>query len=137
MTDEELTTEELQVLSEHLGAGAPLPPEKHNHHTFLYKVATATDTTKLGYLKDEELGIPKNPVRTTKNLALISEKILDNPYYNEFFLAESEIITSTSLSREGKLLELSVTDKREVKDTTKKHVENKGWFKKKNKEGEE
>lgn len=136
MNEEQLKPEEIEELQTYLG-GAPMPEEKYNHHAFLHKVATAKDTTKLGYLKDEELGVPKHPVRTMKNLALISDKILDNPYYQEFFEAESEIVTATSLSREGKLLELSVTDKREVRDTTKKPVENKGWFKKKDKEGGE
>src|SRR3990167_2458207 len=94
---EELTTEEIAELQKYIGAGAPTPDEKHNVHTFLNKVLNTPDTTRVGYLKEEELGMPKNPVRTYKKLSLISDKIMDNPYFSDFFKNESENVTATSL----------------------------------------
>ena len=45
---------------------------------------------------------------------------------------QSEILTSTSLSKEAKLLELAVVSRREVADVTKKpRKENSSWFKRK------
>ena len=130
MTEEELTPEEKQELSNYL-YGTPVSEEKHNVHTFLHKVATSDDTTKLGYLREEEIGMPKHPIRAYKQFALMSDKIIDNPLFNEYFLAESEIVTSTSLSRDAKLLNLAVIQRRQVEDITKPKVVNKSWFKKK------
>lgn len=131
--EEQLTDDEKEALKQYLaGYGMPQAEEKHTVHTFLHKVATSDDTTKLGFLRDEEIGIPKHPIRTFKNLSLISNKIMDNPYFKEFFESEAEIVTSTSLSREGKLLNLAVITRRQVEDVTKPRKENKGWFKPKN-----
>ena len=43
----------------------------------------------------------------------------------------AEITTATSLSKEGFLLRLSVTQKKELADVTAKPKKNKGWFRKK------
>lgn len=131
MTEEiQLTPEEKLELSQYL-YGTPVPDEKHSVHTFLNKVATSEDTTKLGFLKEEEVGTPRHPIRAYKNFALISDKIIDNPFFNEYFKAESEIVTSTSLSRDAKLLNLAVIQRRQVEDITKPKKVNKGWFQKK------
>lgn len=128
----ELTKDEKAALGDYLGGyGTPIQEEKHTVHKFLHDVAIAQDTTKVGFLKDEEIGIPKNPIRTHKSLALISDKIMDNPYFKDFFLCESEIVTSTSLSRDAKLLNTAVIQRRQIEDVTKPKKQNKGWFKKK------
>jgi hypothetical protein len=132
MTDDELTEEEKKTLQEYLsGYGAQVPEEKHTLHTFLFRIATSDDTTKTGNLKEEELGTPEFPVRSYKSFALWSDKVIRNSYFKEYFERESEDTTSTSLSRDGFLDKLSVLTKKELADTTKRHSENKGWFRKK------
>ena len=128
----------IRRIAEATSGTAGVLDEKHNVHKFLFSVATSDDTTKTGYLRDDkdlnEIGIPKYPIRAYKSLALISEKIMNNDYFKNYFEAESEIITSTSLSRQGKLINLAVLQKREVADTTKfSRTPVKSWFKKKTK----
>lgn len=135
MADGDLSSEEMETLTKLMGT-TPLPDEKHNVHTFLFNVATAKDTTKLGFLEPEELGKPKLPVRSNKNMALIADKIMENDMFKEYFLAEGEITTATSLSKEGFLMKMAVTQKREIADVTKKRKISRGWFKKKEEESE-
>lgn len=132
MSDDELTKE----LEKFVGA-APAQDDKHNVHTFLNKVATAEDTTKTGFLTVEELGQMQQTLRSYKELGLVSDKIMNNPFFNEYFLAEAEIVTGTSLSREGKLINLAVINRKQVEDLTKEKSVNKGWFGKKKDEKEE
>jgi len=131
---EELTEQEMLELSKLVGA-TPTADEKQNVHTFLHNVATALDTTKTGFLRDDkdlnEIGIPRLPVRAYKKLALISKEIMGNTFFEDYFKAEAEILTSTSLSREGFLDNLAIIQRKEVADVTKRKIENKGWFKKK------
>jgi hypothetical protein len=68
----EVSESEKEKLNEYYGYGAPLPEEKHNVHSFLYKVVTEKETTKLGNLDGEEVGKPRLTLRTYKDLALIS-----------------------------------------------------------------
>lgn len=126
---EQLTPAEQVELAQYLAA-APMPEEKHSVHSFLHKVATSEDTTKLGYLKDEELGIPKLPVRTHKELAVFCEDVASMDSFKNFFNKMSEITTSTSLSRNAKLLELAVINRRQLEDVTKRPRAKRGFFKK-------
>lgn len=110
--------------------------EKQSVYKFLHAVATSDDTTKTGYLRDDkdlnEIGVPRNPIRTYKSLALISDKIMGNNYFKDYFNTEAEIVTATSLSRGGFLVNRAVMQRREIADVTKKlRKENKSWFKKK------
>lgn len=134
--EEELTDEQEERIAEQLAGmigGNPIPEEKHGVHKFLHDVATAEDTTKLGFLKEEELGILRQTVRSYKELALISSMIMGNSFFQDYFNKCSEIVTSTSLSKEAKLLDLAVVQRREISSSLKpKPKENKGWFKKKN-----
>ena len=131
-----LSPAEMEELAGALGYAGAVQDQKQNVHTFLHNVATADDTTKLGFLTPEEIGQPKNPVRTFKNMALVSSSIMDNKDLQDYFLAKSEILTSTSLSREGFLTKLAVVTRRELADVTKSKKENKSWFKKKDSGGE-
>ena len=133
MPEEELTEEDLLKAAAKLVNTTTMPEEKQNAHTFLFKVAESEDTTKLGFLKDEELGMPKLPVRAHKSMALVADKIMGNKFFKDYFDAEAEIITSTSLSRDAKLIELAVIQRREIADMTKRKKVNKGWFTPKNK----
>jgi len=129
--EEELTPEEIDTRINALLGTAPTPEEKQNVHTFLHNVAVSKDTTKLGYLSEEEIGLPQLPLRTYKELALYCEKVLDKSYFRSYFQKKGEILTSTSLSKEAKLLNLAVTTTRQVTGvpSEKPRKENKGWFK--------
>lgn len=109
-----------------------------NMHTFFTNVVKSSDTTKTGNLANEEIGLPKVPVRTYKELALFSKDIINDNRWADYFDKMSEIQTSTSLSKEGFLMRLQVTTKKELADVSpKEKKENKGWFKKKDSGGSE
>jgi len=131
MVDEEMTDEELSQKLAALIGTTPTQEEKHNVHTFLRDVVLTRDTTRVGYLKEEEIGLPRLPMRTYKELALFCDEVADMGYYADYFNKKAEILTSTSLSKDAKLLELAVVTRREVADVTKKRKKNKGWFRKK------
>lgn len=124
-------------IPEYLGFGASVPEEKQNVFSFLNKVATSDDTTKVGNLTTEEVGLPKLPLRTYKEMELISGTIMNNKFFADYYKAKGEILTSTSLSKDAKLLNLAVIQKRVVEDATKPRKINKGWFKKKEEENNE
>lgn len=137
MTEEhdELTAEEMEEVKRWVGAQSPTPDINYNIHKFFHDVAVSDDTTKTGYITDDELGTPKLPVRTYKELAIFCDKIWEQPEFKEYFEGMSEIITSTSLSKDAKFLELAIATRREVADVTKKPQKKKGWFGRKDKGG--
>jgi len=128
----DMTDAEAERILTQLASTTPSPEDKQNIHTFLNNVAVADDTTKTGFLRDDdklnEVGMPKLPVRAYKSMSLVSSDIMGNSYFNKYFEKEAEIITSTSLAREAKLLSLAVLTKKEIEDTTKPRKKNKGWF---------
>ena len=132
MTDEELA-EKLQLLA----GTTPVPDQKYSVFTFLHNVAIADDTTKIGNLNQDELGMPQLPLSTDKSLGLWCSEVMENPFFAKFFNMEGEITTSTSLSKDAKLISLAVLQRREIADITKHRKPNKGWFTKKDKEVEE
>ena len=134
MAEEEMTEDQAKEYIKSLGI-APEPEEKHSVHSFLHKVATADDTTKLGNLKEEEVGLPKLPLRTYKELALFCRDIADEDDFANYFDKKAEILTSTSLSKEALLLKLAVVIKREQSNILRAPKENKGWFRKKSSQG--
>jgi len=134
MTDEELTPEDIEALKKYF----PTPEEKHNVHLFLNKIATSDDTTKTGYLSDEEIGEPKYPLRSAKEFALIAETIIGNDVIKNYFDSLAEITTATSLSKQGFLIKQATTTTKNIADVTKTlKKKNKGWFKKKDEKGGE
>lgn len=140
-TQEPLTGEEKEQLYNYLSQAqnAPQQEEKYNVHIFLHRVATADDTTKVGYLKEEEVGVPTHPTRALKGFALIASEIMDNEFVANYFEKRSEIVTATSLSRDGFLVKQATTQTRQIADVTKaKRKPSSSWFKKKDdKEGEQ
>jgi len=106
--------------------------EKHSTHAFLHAVATAEDTTKVGYLKEEEVGIPRLSQRTLKELELYCREIADDQNWGDYFSKRAEILTSTSLSKDAKLLSLSVVNRVETANMTEQPRKvNKRWFQRK------
>lgn len=128
----DLTDVELQREVEGLIGATPRADDKINAHTFLMKVVEAEDTTKVGNLSEVELGMLPSTERSYKELALISDGIMDNKYFKQYFEKEAEILTSTSLSKNAKLIDLAVVQRREFsRDNKPPRKENSGWFKKK------
>ncbi len=102
---------------------------QHNQHSFLTAVVKADDTTKTGNVSEDELGTSNLPIRTYKELALFCGSIADDDGWEKYFNAMSEIQTSTSLSKEGFLMKIANTIKKELADVTKRPKRNSGWFK--------
>ncbi len=133
---EDMTEEEaLMKLATAMKDQAPAQEEKHNVHEFLDNVVKADDTTKIANLRDDkdvnELGVPSYPVRALKDMALVSEKIMNNEYFKEYFEKEAENTLATSLGREGFLVRQATIQTKVVADATKRRKSNKGWFGKK------
>lgn len=108
-----------------------LAEQKQNQHTFFTKVIQNEDTTRIGNLNSEELGEPKIPLRSYKELSLFCKEIWEQKEWADYFEKEGQNLTATSLSKDAILLKLSVTNKKELADVTpKEKKKNKGWFKK-------
>jgi hypothetical protein len=137
--NETLSENDKKELSELLGYGGQTPDGKHNVHTFLHNVVKADDTLRLGNLSVIELGNLEQPVRALQEVSLFSKSVMNNDELAKYFTAESEIVTRSSLSKGGFLINTSVTNKKELADTTpqKPRKENPSWFKKKNKSTDE
>jgi len=132
MDETPITEAEIAERLGQLVGSTPNAEEKQNVHAFLRSVAASKDTTKTGFLGDEELGNPTLPLRTYHELALFCNEVANMDYYADYFKKKGEILTATSLSKNAKLLTLAVLQKREVEDITKPKKVNKGWFRQKN-----
>lgn len=129
MAEEELSEKQAEDLLR------ALKEDKVNVASFFKDVVESDDTTKTGNLLLEELGMPKIPVRTMKELELFSGDIFGQSIWKEYFRKLAEIALSTSLSKDAILLKLLVTQKKELADVTPKgKKKNRGWYKKKNEE---
>jgi len=130
MSNDNLTEKEAEDIIRQFSEG------KSNMHSFFTNVVKADDTTRTGNLNDDELGISNLPVRTYKELEVFSNEVANQPEWADYFNKMSEIQTSTSLSKGGFLMRLSVTQKKEstLADLTPAKKENLGWFKRKNKD---
>ena len=130
LSDEEALLKIAQAMKDN----APSQEEKQNVFTFLFNVATAKDTTKIGYLRDgsdkdvDELGVPEYNVRGNKELSRIADKIMNNEFFKEYFESETEDTLATSLSRKGFLVKQATVQTKNVADITKRRKINKGWF---------
>lgn len=136
---DELSKEDIDMLSKFLSesGAAPSPEEKYNVHVFLHRVATSPNTVKVANLSVEELGMPKYPVRSILEFALIAEDIIGNKFIADHFKKQAEITNSTSLSKEGFLVKQATTTTRQIADVSKPKKVNRGWFGRRKEEKEE
>lgn len=105
---------------------------------FFNNVVKTLDSTKVGNVTQEELGMPKLPVRTYKELEVFCKDIACDDGWSEYFRKMAEIQLATGLSKDATLLKLVVTTKKELADVTPQKKANKGWFKSKdNSSGEQ
>jgi hypothetical protein len=101
-----------------------------NIHEFLAEVIKKKDTTKMGYLSKEELGNPLLTLRGYKELAIMA-KTFEMPIFSDYFEDMAiNAVTSPSLSKEGFLMLLAITEKRSLQARlpSQERKENKGWF---------
>lgn len=133
MSEDMLSPIEAQQMLDMISNQASTVPDgKHNLFSFFTNIIKAEDTTKVGNLTSDEVGIPKYPIRTLKNASILAPLITDYKELAEVFTEKAEVMTSTSLSKDALLLRLAVTQKKELADVTRaERKENKGWFKKK------
>ena len=133
MVDEDgITEEEMQLLKE-MWYGYPQEEEKQNIFSFFKRVISMKDNSKTANLDKDELGIVRIPVRTCQEIELFCDKV-GSKGLASYFEDRAQIILSTSLSKEGFLDNLAVTQKREIDRKKRKMLSNSGWFKKKESE---
>jgi len=129
--DEEELLKELENLnlgdSDSTGYGSPEPQKKDSTLRFFRELIHTDDSTKFGNLKEKELGFVSLTPRDLFDLAQYADaEGLDD--LAECFRKKAEMIFSTSLSKEGFLAQLFVTQiKREKKEGAKKEIK-KGLF---------
>jgi len=132
MTDNQeetpMTPEEMEMLKS-MGYGYPQEEEKQNIFTFFKKVIAQKDNSKTANLDIDELGIVRIPVRTCQDLALFCHSV-GSTGLSKYFMNKGQILLGTSLSKDGFLDKLAVTQKREVESKRRRLFQNKGWFKK-------
>ncbi len=138
-TNESISDEEaIMKIAQAMKDNTPSQEDKVNIHTFLRDVVVTEDTTRVGNLRDDkdinELGIPQYNVRGAREMALISDKVMGNEFFKEYFDKMSANTTDTSLSRMGFLVRQASTQTKNVADITKRKKVNKGWFGKTNTE---
>ncbi len=139
---EEVTDEEIKQLEEELkkleskdtGYGSPKSPDKESLFKFYNKLLTIKDTTRIGNLTANEIGLGRLSVRGNKSIALYAEAEGLNTI-RDYFNDLANITTETSMSKKGFMSQLFFTQiKREKKDSS--NVKKKSWFGDKNKSEE-
>ena len=130
MEEEKLSPEETMALQQIINENYPKEEEKHNVFKFFDKVLTDIDNTKSANLDKDELGLPKLPVRSNQEISLLC-KTVGNKFFEDYFNSEAQIILGTSLSKEGFLDRLVVTQKRELEQKKRfSPSQKKNWFRK-------
>jgi hypothetical protein len=109
--------------------------ERHNIHTFLTQVVNTEEidrVSKVGNLRDDreinELGIPDWHVRGALKMSRISDKVMDNDFFKEYFDSQARETLATSLSREGFIIRQGTTSTKQVADITKRRKVSKGFL---------
>ena len=138
----EVTDEELKELEEELkkledkdsGYGSPKSSEKDSQFKFFRDILKNKDTTRIGNLTAQELGVTKLGIRSYQEIAAYA-KVEGWDTVADYLMTKSQIVSATSMSKKGFWSELFVTMiKREKKDKPKEAK--KGWFSKKQEESE-
>lgn len=138
-SEENLSDEEaILKLAAAMKDNAPTQEEKQNVHTFLLNVVQAEEPSKVikvGNLRDDkemnELGVPVWTARGALDMVRISDKIMDNTFFKEYFENQMVHTLSSSLSREGFIIKHATLTTKQVVDATKRRKINKGMFGKK------
>ena len=133
MTEENLD-DEIKKLEEELkkmdsgstSYGSPKSPDKESLFKFYNKLLTIKDTTRIGNLTSQEIGLGRLSVRGNKSIALYAKAEGLNGI-SDYFNNQANILTETSMAKKGFMSQLFFTQiKREKKDKPK--TERKKWF---------
>lgn len=89
----------------------PAYEKKDDLFSLFWKMVNKSDSSKIANLSKQELGMLNLPVRDCQKIALLATT-LGHKGFAEFFLAQAEIISSTSLSKGGFLPQIVVTSRR-------------------------
>lgn len=85
--------------------------KKEDLYSLFWKVVKTLDSSKVGNLKKEELGMIDLTVRDCQKIALLAETLGHSGFAN-FFMAQGELILATSASRDGWLPTLFVSQRK-------------------------
>lgn len=89
----------------------PAYEKKDDLFSLFWKMVNKTDSSKIANLSKQELGMLNLSVRDCQKIALLATT-LGHKGFAKFFIAQAEIITSTSLSKGGFLPQIVVTSRR-------------------------
>ena len=105
--------DEMEALEEY-GLGYPKTKEKEGIYTFLNKVLKTKDTTKVGNIDEEELRV----VRLLQSTGAYAN-VWDLDVVNEFLRNEAEILLASSDSKNGFLVGMAVTSRKQIERKSK------------------
>jgi len=136
MTEQEMSDEEaIMKIAQAMKDNAPSQEDKQNVHSFLVNVVKEDgidSISRVENLRDDkelnELGVPRWNVRGALEMARISEKIMNNDFFKDYFESCAKETLGTSLSREGFIIKQATTQTKQVADITKRRKINKGMF---------
>ena len=89
----------------------PAYEKKDDLFSLFWKMVNKADSSKIANLSKTELGMLNLSVRDCQKIALLATT-LGHRGFAKFFIAQAEIITSTSLSKGGFLPQIVVTSRR-------------------------
>lgn len=89
-----------------------MPEEQQSVLDFLEKILTSPDRFMTGYLTWEELGKPTFSTRFWLNLSNTCENLFNMKIVGEYCRMKARVTSDTSLSREGFMVNTSVTQKK-------------------------
>jgi len=126
-----LTPQEQEELDDAMdNYGHPTQDEKQSIYTYFKKVLAMEKNIKTANLNKDEIGFSQIPVRTDLQIALYC-KVMGMDAFAQYFEDEAQIILGTSLSFEGFLNKLAVTQKRESSVSSMRPRQKGGFFGKK------
>lgn len=103
---------------ESMDANFPIQKEQQGLYQTLWKMITRGDSTKIANLQKVELGDHGITVRDAQHLSKLGEMFY-NPAYQDYFRQHGEITLATSMSRDGWLGELFISQKKTLSKSKK------------------
>lgn len=120
--------EDLKKLeSKDVSYGSPTSSQKDSLFKFFRDILTTKDTTRVGNLSADEVGSSEISVRGWKRIANYASMEGLNKVA-EYFNSQSEIMTSSSMSKDGFWSKLTVTQIKKEQKVKEPKRENKRWF---------
>lgn len=102
---------------------APSPQRKDDLYSLFWKTVKIRDSSKVGNLNKDELGMLNISVRDLQNIRALSYA-LGHKYFGDYWANQAEIILATSSSKDGWLPELFVSNKQTKTKSRKYNIQN-------------